>query len=42
MKKFITFGKPCYNNSDIIELNKVLKNRWIGTGKKTIEFEENF
>lgn len=42
MKKFITFGKPCYNNLDIIELNKVLKNRWIGTGKKTIEFEENF
>lgn len=42
MRKFITFGKPCYNKSDIIEINKVLKSKWIGTGKKTLEFEKNF
>lgn len=42
MKKFITFGKPCYNQSDIAEINRVLKSKWIGTGKKTLEFEKNF
>ena len=42
MKKFITFGKPSYDKSDIIEINKVLKSKWIGTGKRTIEFEKNF
>tara|TARA_B100000989_G_scaffold37638_1_gene23882 strand:- start:369 stop:1532 length:1164 start_codon:yes stop_codon:yes gene_type:complete len=42
MKNFITFGKPCYGKDDIKLVNQVLKSRWIGTGKKTFEFEENF
>jgi len=42
MRKFITFGKPCYDKNDIKLVNEVLKSKWIGTGKKTLEFENNF
>ena len=42
MRKFITFGKPCYDKNDIKLVNEILKSKWIGTGKKTLEFENNF
>ena len=42
MRKFITFGKPCYDKNDIRLVNEVLRSKWIGTGKKTLEFEKNF
>lgn len=42
MRKFITFGKPCYDKNDIRLVNEILKSKWIGTGKKTLEFENNF
>ncbi len=42
MRKFITFGRPCYDKKDIKLVNEVLNSRWIGTGKKTLEFERNF
>ena len=42
MRKFITFGKPCYDKNDIRLVNEILRSKWIGTGKKTLEFEKNF
>ena len=42
MKNFITFGKPCYGKDDIKLVNEILKSKWIGTGKKTLEFEKDF
>ncbi len=42
MRKFITFGKPCYDKNDIRLVTEILKSKWIGTGKKTLEFENYF
>lgn len=40
--KYITFGKPCYGNTEVNDVLKILKSKWIGTGKTTLKFEENF
>ena len=42
MDKFITFGKPQFNKHEFNEVKNVLKSGWVGTGKKTIEFEKKF
>ena len=39
--KFITFGSPNIQKSEINEVVKTLKSGWIGTGPKVKKFEAN-
>ena len=39
---FITFGKPKFNSREIKAVSSIIRSGWIGTGKKTKEFEEKF
>lgn len=39
---FITFGKPKFNSKEIKAVSSIIRSGWIGTGKKTKEFEEKF
>lgn len=41
-KKFLVFGQPVIEQSEINEVVDSLKSRWLGTGPKTIKFEEMF
>lgn len=39
---FLIFGAPRIEEEEIEEVVKTLRSGWIGTGPKTIQFEENF
>ena len=41
-KKNVIFGRPEVTNSDIKEVEKVLRSGWLGRGSKTEEFEKRF
>ena len=38
----IVFGKPRFSKKEINSVIKTLKTGWVGTGKKTLEFEKKF
>ncbi len=40
--QFLAFGKPCLGEDEIQEVVDTLRSTWIGTGPKTIRFEEAF
>ena len=42
MKKKIIFGQPSIGNEEINYISKVIKSKWIGSGKVTEKFENNF
>ena len=42
MKKKIIFGQPSIGNEEINYIKKVIKSKWIGSGKITEKFESNF
>ncbi len=42
MKKKIIFGQPSIGNEEINYITKVIKSKWIGSGKVTEKFENNF
>jgi len=42
MKKLITYGKPKFSIEELSEISNVLNSGWVGTGKKTKQFEKNF
>ena len=42
MKKKIIFGQPSIGNEEINYISKVIKSKWIGSGKVTEKFEDNF
>ena len=39
---FLVFGQPLIEQEEIDELIDSLKNSWLGTGKKTAQFEQDF
>jgi dTDP-4-amino-4,6-dideoxygalactose transaminase len=39
---FLVFGSPQIEEADILEVEKVLRSRWLGTGPKVAEFERRF
>ena len=41
-KKFITFGAPQIDSSEIRKVKAVLQSGWLGTGPKVKLFEDNF
>jgi len=41
-KKFLVFGKPAIGEEEINEIADSIRSGWIGTGPKTIKFEEMF
>ena len=42
MRKKIIFGQPSIGNEEINYITKVIKSKWIGSGKVTEKFENNF
>jgi perosamine synthetase len=40
-KKFLAFGVPNYSHKEIKAVKKVIRSRWLGMGKVTIDFENN-
>ncbi len=41
-KKFLTFGEPVIGEDEINEVVSTLRSKWIGLGKKTYQFENEF
>lgn len=41
-KNFLVFGKPKITKAEIKEILDTIRSGWIGTGPKTVKFEENF
>ncbi|MCQ9208443.1 MAG: DegT/DnrJ/EryC1/StrS family aminotransferase [Omnitrophica bacterium] len=41
-KEFLVFGSPCIEDSEILEVVKVLKSGWLGTGPRVARFEKDF
>ncbi len=42
MKKRIVFGQPSIGKEEMVYINKVVQSKWIGSGKITEKFENNF
>ena len=40
--QFLVFGKPCLGDEEAQEILDTLRSTWIGTGPKTIKFEQMF